>query len=81
MSNEILKRKGLSKTQVSTSGDAAAAIPWHYKNAGTHVGRVAVRVLGSFNADSATDINGKHLHLIQRSDGTATPYRLRHLTR
>jgi hypothetical protein len=39
------------------------------KNAGTHVGRVAVRARGSFNVGSATDINWKHLHLIQRSDG------------
>jgi hypothetical protein len=39
------------------------------KNAGIHVRRLAARARGSFSVGSVTDINWKHVRLLQRSDG------------
>jgi hypothetical protein len=39
------------------------------RKAGIHVRHLAVRARGSFDVGSVTDINGKHVCLLQRSAG------------
>ena len=51
------------------TGDMVRADVPKGKKAGIHVGRLAVRARGSFNVGSVTDINWKHVRLLQRSDG------------
>ena len=58
------KRVGGFKT-----GDLVRAVVPRGKNAGTHIGRVAVRARGSFNIDSVQDISVKYDTLISRGDG------------
>jgi 5-methylcytosine-specific restriction endonuclease McrA len=55
------------------TGDMVRACVPSGKNAGTHVGRVAVRATGSFNVQTPTGvvqgINAKHCTIIHRADG------------
>ena len=60
-----------------TGGMKRADVPKGEK-AVIHVGRLAIRAHGPFNLGSVTDINWKHVRLLQRSDGfgyavSATP--------
>jgi hypothetical protein len=58
------KRVGGFKT-----GDIVRAVVPRGKNAGTHIGRVAVRARGSFNIGSVQDISAKYCTLISRGNG------------
>jgi hypothetical protein len=58
------KRVGGFKT-----GDVVRAVEPRGKNAGTHIGRVAVRARGSFNIGSLQDISAKYCTLISRGNG------------
>lgn len=55
------------------TGDSVRAVVPKGKNAGTHVGRVAVRATGRLNITSTIgtvqSIGHKHVALVQRSDG------------
>ena len=55
------------------TGDLVRAVVSKGKNAGVHVGRVAVRTSGSFNINvgdrTIQGINHKHCRLVQRADG------------
>jgi len=51
------------------TGDLVKAIVPRGKQAGTHVGRVAVRTKGSFRVGSIDGIAYRHCQLIQRTDG------------
>jgi 5-methylcytosine-specific restriction endonuclease McrA len=55
------------------TGDLVRAVVPSGKKAGTHVGRVAVRVTGNFNIQAAGEvvqgIAHRHCRLVQRSDG------------
>ena len=51
------------------TGDLVKAIVPSGKQAGTHVGRVAVRTKGSFRVGSIDGIAYRHCQLIQRTDG------------
>ncbi|MHB1973816.1 MAG: RNA-guided endonuclease IscB [Acidimicrobiales bacterium] len=55
------------------TGDLVRAVVPKGKNAGTHVGRVAVRSRGTFNISTAVgtvhDIHHRHCTLLQRGDG------------
>lgn len=55
------------------TGDLVKAVVPKGKNAGTHMGRVAVRSSGSFNITTATGtvqgINYKYVRLLQPADG------------
>lgn len=57
------------------TGDLARAVLANGKNAGTHIGRIAVRANGSFNVKTAhgliQGIRHKHFRLLQRADGYA----------
>ncbi|MFE2324831.1 RNA-guided endonuclease IscB [Streptomyces sp. NPDC059385] len=57
------------------TGDLARAVVPIGKQAGTHVGRIAVRATGSFNIKTAhglmQGISHKHFRLLQRADGYA----------
>jgi 5-methylcytosine-specific restriction endonuclease McrA len=58
-----------------TTGDMVRAVVPKGKNAGTHVGRVAIRATGSFNIQTSTGvvqgIGHRHCRAIARSDGYA----------
>jgi 5-methylcytosine-specific restriction endonuclease McrA len=51
------------------TGDVGCAKVPKGKNAGTHVGRVAVRSTGRFRVGAADSISWKHVRLVQRLDG------------
>ncbi len=52
------------------TGDLVRAeVPPHLKTAGVHVGRVAVRVTGSFRIGSVDGINARYCRVVQRADG------------
>lgn len=55
------------------TGDRVKAVVPTGKNAGTHIGRVAVRAVGSFNIQTATGlvqgIGHRYCRMVQRGDG------------
>jgi hypothetical protein len=51
------------------TGDMVRAKLLKGKHAGTHVGRVAVRVTGSLRVGDADGINAKHCKILHRADG------------
>ena len=51
------------------TGDMVKAIVTQGKQAGTHVGRVAVRATGSFRVGKADGISWRYCRLLQRADG------------
>jgi 5-methylcytosine-specific restriction endonuclease McrA len=67
------KSKGASIVQGFRSGDIVRAIVPAGKQAGTHVGKVAVRSRGMFNVTTAagtiTDISYRHCHRLHAADG------------
>jgi 5-methylcytosine-specific restriction endonuclease McrA len=46
-----------------------AVVPGHLKTAGVHVGRVAVRMSGSFRVGTVDGINARYCRVVQRQDG------------
>ena len=61
------------------TGDLVRAVVPHGKQAGVHVGRVAIRATGRFNIATAQGliqgISYRHLRIVQRADGYAYGYR------
>jgi 5-methylcytosine-specific restriction endonuclease McrA len=53
----------------STGDLVQARVPDHLKAGGVHVGRVAVRVSGSFRVGKVDGINASYCSLLQRADG------------
>jgi 5-methylcytosine-specific restriction endonuclease McrA len=53
----------------STGDLVRARVPGHLKTGGTHVGRVAVRVSGSFRVGKTDGISAKYCQVVQRADG------------
>ena len=53
----------------STGDLIRAEVPAHLKTRGVHVGRVAVRLSGSFKVGKTDGIHARYCHLVQRGDG------------
>jgi 5-methylcytosine-specific restriction endonuclease McrA len=63
------KPKQFKRVKGFQTGDIVEATVITGKQAGRHVGRVAVRATGSFRVGQADGINWKYCRLIQRADG------------
>lgn len=64
-----LHRPRAKRVRGFATGDLAVAMVPRGKNAGRHVGRVAVRAAGSFRVGARDGINYKYCTVLQRADG------------
>ncbi len=63
------KPKSVKRVHGFQTGDIVKAIVPKGKNAGTHIGRVAIRAKGSFRVGTVDGINWKHCTILHRVDG------------
>ena len=61
--------KGAKRVKGFQTGDMVRAVVPAGKKQGTHIGRVAVRLTGSFRVGTVDGINTKYCTLIQQGDG------------